>query len=96
MTENTITDPQAFRKHLREVAKLGYAVDNEELERGVRSVAAPVRDYSHRVVAGIGLSGPVSRFSMERIDKELVPLVKEAATKISHRLGYELGALTAR
>ncbi|MEE8242226.1 MAG: IclR family transcriptional regulator C-terminal domain-containing protein, partial [candidate division NC10 bacterium] len=57
-------------------------------------IAAPVKDYSHRVVAGVGLSGPVSRFSMERIEKELVPLVKDAALKISHRLGYELHSVS--
>jgi DNA-binding IclR family transcriptional regulator len=47
-------------------------------------------------VAGVGLSGPVPRFSLERIEKDLVPLVKEAASKLSQRLGYEVGALAAR
>jgi DNA-binding IclR family transcriptional regulator len=41
-------------------------------------------------VAGVGLSGPVSRLSPERIQNELVPLVKEAGVKISQRLGYEI------
>ena len=91
MTEHTITHPQLFRKHLREVARVGYAVDNEEFEMGVACIAAPVKDYSHKVVASIGLSGPVSRFSPERIEKELAPFVKEAATKLSERLGYEIG-----
>jgi DNA-binding IclR family transcriptional regulator len=49
-----------------------------------------VRDYSHKVVAGVGLSGPVSRFSPERILNDLAPLVKEAGVKISQRLGYEI------
>ena len=89
LTEHTITDPQAFREHLREVARLGFAVDNEEYEPGVRCIAAPVRDYSRRVVASIGLSGPISRFSLERIEHELAPLVRAAAVKLSERLGYE-------
>lgn len=91
-TGNTIDNFEKLGAHLKEAARLGYAVDNEELEEGVRCVAAPVKDYSGRVVAGVGLSGPVSRFSVERIDKELVPLVKDAAAKISQRLGYELHA----
>jgi DNA-binding IclR family transcriptional regulator len=66
-------------------------VDNEEFEYGVRCLAAPVKDYSRKVVASVGLSGPVSRFSLERIEKELVPLVREAATRLSERLGYEIG-----
>ena len=90
-TEKTVTDPQAFREHLREVIRLGYAVDNEEFESGVGCIAAPVKDYSHKVMASVGLSGPVSRFSLERIEKELAPLVKEAAAKLSERLGYEIG-----
>ena len=54
-------------------------------------IAAPVKDYSHKVVASVGLSGPVSRLSPERIEKELAPLVKEAGAKLSERLGYEIG-----
>lgn len=91
LTANTITDLDQLLEHLVEVSRQGFAVDNEELEEGVCCVAAPVRDYSHKVVAGVGLSGPVSRFSPERIQNDLVPLVKEAGTKISQRLGYEIG-----
>ena len=90
LTENTITDLGLLREHLAQVAQQGFAVDNEELEEGVRCVAAPVRDYSHRVVAGVGLSGPVSRFGLDRIRDELIPLVKEAGVKISQRLGFEV------
>ncbi len=90
LTEKTITDFGALREHLAEVARQGFAVDNEELEEGVCCLAAPVRDYSHKVVAGVGLSGPVSRFGADRIRDEMVPLVKEAGTKISQRLGYEV------
>jgi DNA-binding IclR family transcriptional regulator len=90
LTANTIADFDRLLEHLAEVARQGFAVDNEELEEGVCCLAAPVRDYSHKVVAGVGLSGPVWRFSPERIQNELVPLVKEAGTKISQRLGYEI------
>jgi DNA-binding IclR family transcriptional regulator len=90
LTRNTITDLDQLREHLMEVSRQGYAVDNEELEDGVCCVAAPVRDYSHRVVAGVGLSGPVSRFPPERVRNDLVPLVKEAGAKISHRLGFDI------
>lgn len=93
LTDRTITDLAALKEHLKGVAGQGYAVDDEELEEGVRCLAAPIRDYSHRVVAAVDLSGPVSRFSFERIEQKLVPLVKEAAAKISQRLGYEVGVL---
>ena len=92
-TGNTIDNLEKLLNHLKDVARLGYAIDNEELEQGVRCIAAPVKDYSNRVVASVGLSGPVPRFSMERIEKELVALVRDAAMKISQRLGYELHAV---
>ncbi|MBI2903591.1 MAG: IclR family transcriptional regulator [Candidatus Methylomirabilis oxyfera] len=95
LTDNTITSPDALRGHLREVARLGFATDNEEFELGVRCLAAPVKDYSKKVVASVGLSGPLSRFSMDRIEKELAPLVKEAGEKISERLGYEISVVTS-
>ncbi len=89
-TPNTLAELPKLLAHLREVAKQGYAVDDEELELGMRCVAAPVRDYSRRVVAGVGLVGPVSRFTLERIESELVPIVVEAGVRISQRLGYDV------
>src|SRR5574341_1176739 len=89
-TPNTLAELPRLLAHLREVAKQGYAVDDEELEIGMRCVAAPVRDYSRRVVAGVGLAGPVSRITMQRMENELVPLVVEAAANISRRLGYDV------
>ncbi|HEY8368012.1 MAG TPA: IclR family transcriptional regulator [Thermodesulfobacteriota bacterium] len=94
-TENTITDVSKLIKHLKEVAEQGYAVDNREFEPDVKCIAAPIRDYTRRVVGGITVSGPASRLTDERIEKELVPLVKRAGAEISTRLGYEIGLSTA-
>ncbi|MBI4737118.1 MAG: IclR family transcriptional regulator [candidate division NC10 bacterium] len=91
LTENSITRYGDLLVHLNGIAEKGYAVDNEEWEVGVKCVAAPVRDYNHRVVAAVVLSGPTPRFAPERIETELVPLVKEAAAKVSQRLGCEVG-----
>lgn len=90
-TENTIVDYEQLLNHLREAAQSGLAIDNEEFELGVKCVAAPVRDYTHRVVAAVGISGPTNRLSPERIEKELAAIVKEAGINISRRLGYEVG-----
>jgi IclR family transcriptional regulator, KDG regulon repressor len=89
-TTNTLADMRALHAHLREVGKQGYAVDDEETEPGVRCLAVPVRDYSRRVVASVGLTGPSSRFTPERIESELLPLVVEAGARISQRLGYDV------
>lgn len=90
LTENTSIRYEDLQLKLKEVAHQGYAVDNEEWEEGVNCVAAPIQDYTHRVVAAVVLSGPTPRLTPERIEAELVPLVREAAAKISQRLGYEV------
>ena len=87
-TPNTITDRDELKKHLQQVAEMGYAIDNEELDIGVRCVGAPIRDYTRRIIGAVSISGPSMRFTDERMDKELIPLVKRAAEEISTKLGY--------
>lgn len=87
-TANTITNKQDLIKHLREVAESGVALDLEEWENDVRCVGVPIRDYTGRVIAGTCISAPAIRMSKDRIEKEIVPLVRETGKKISQRLGY--------
>jgi len=89
-TDKTNARYEDFLTHLKEIARTGYATEDEEWEPGVRSVATPIRDYAHRVVAAVAVSGPTSRIPPERIDAELIHLAQEAAATISHRLGYEI------
>jgi DNA-binding IclR family transcriptional regulator len=70
------------------VVENGYAVDNEELDLGVRCVGAPIRDYTRRIVGAVSISGPSMRFSDERMQKELIPMVVKAGEEISSKLGY--------
>jgi len=88
LTPNTITDKQQLMEHLAEVTRNGYATDNEELEMEVKCVAAPIRDYTGKVVAGICVSGPVQRMTQPLVESELVGMIKQAALEISERLGY--------
>jgi DNA-binding IclR family transcriptional regulator len=87
-TDTTIATRKALKKELEEVAEQGYAVDNEELDLGVNCVAAPIRDYTRRIVGSISVSGPTMRLGEERIANELVPLVLQASEELSTRLGY--------
>jgi IclR family KDG regulon transcriptional repressor len=90
LTPNTITDPAALKKTLAEVRQRGYALDVEELEIGLRCVAAPIRDPAGRVVAGISISGPRHRMTNEAM-RRFSPLVREAGDKVSARLGAPPG-----
>jgi IclR family KDG regulon transcriptional repressor len=73
------------------VRQQGYALDDEEFDEGIRCVGVPIRDYTRRVIAGISISGPAYRFTDDRLQEELVPLVIDAGKKLSARLGYGVG-----
>ena len=87
LTDNTITDKDMLMEELRKVAQEGYALDNEEFEKDVRCVAAPIRDYTRWVVAGLSISGPAFRITDEVIS-DLIEAVKWGALQISKSLGY--------
>ena len=86
-TANTITNPHELMSHLSLVRENGYAIDDEENEKGIRCVAAPIRTGGGKVEAAMSISGPITRITMERIEKELKPLVCETANNISAQLG---------
>lgn len=87
-TPTTITDKEKLKSELRKVADQGYAIDNEELDLGVRCVAAPIRDYTRRIVGAVSVSGPSMRIGDDRLEKDLVPLVLQASEDLSTRLGF--------
>ncbi|MBO0761446.1 MAG: IclR family transcriptional regulator [Candidatus Dormibacteraeota bacterium] len=94
-TDRTITSARALEAELARVREQGYALDLEELEEGLRCVAAPVRDGSGRVVAALGIAGPRRRFQDGHLDR-VVPPVVQAAARLSRNLGYvEVGAVPA-
>jgi DNA-binding IclR family transcriptional regulator len=88
-TDNTITDRDVLKKQLKLIAEQGYALDNEELDIGVRCVSAPIRDYTRRIIGAVSISGPSMRFPDQRVDNELIPLVKKASEEISAKLGFQ-------
>jgi DNA-binding IclR family transcriptional regulator len=87
-TDKTITDFPALTDHLKKIAERGVAVDNGEHLVDVRSVAVPVRDYTRNVVGALAVSGPAYRLPVERIEKEITPLVVKAGKDLSNRLGF--------
>ncbi|WP_408955394.1 IclR family transcriptional regulator [Natroniella sp. ANB-PHB2] len=85
-TTNTITDPAKLKEELAKIRELDYAVDFEEMEEGVRCVAAPIRDGNGEVVAAISVSGPNIRITEQVLYEELVPLITNKAEEISSKL----------
>ncbi|GAB4277461.1 MAG: IclR family transcriptional regulator [Deferrisomatales bacterium] len=87
-TPRTITDKGELLRELERVRQRGYALDLDEYEEGVRCIAAPVRDWSGRVVAGVSVNGPAYRLDDARLERELAPLVCGAARELSQLVGW--------
>jgi IclR family KDG regulon transcriptional repressor len=86
-TDNTITSPDELRKQLEMIRNQGYAVDNEEMEVGVRAVSAPIYNRQGAVIAAVSIPSPTSRMTLDRIPKTVSTLT-EATRAISRRMGY--------
>jgi DNA-binding IclR family transcriptional regulator len=82
--ENTIASRRALRLACQNVQRLGYAIDDEEEEIGVRCIGAPVRDSSREVVAAISISG--TKAQLENIPAKAAQ-VMSAATALSKQIG---------
>ncbi len=87
-TENTITDPIQLREHLKSIRKQGYAVDDEENEKGIRCVAAPIYNEVGKTVAAISITAPAFRVTKKSIQETLKKEVMATASQISERLGF--------
>lgn len=87
-TAHTLVEPEAVRTELRAVRERGYALDDVENEEGVRCAAAPVRDHTGAVVAGMSVSAPTYRFSLDDL-RRLAPDLRRVADALSARLGYQ-------
>lgn len=83
-TRNSITQLTDLETELAVVRRHGYARDNEELELGVRCIAAGIYDDTGMLVGGLSLSAPA-----ERLRDSWIPVLQDTAKAISHSLGFE-------
>jgi DNA-binding IclR family transcriptional regulator len=86
-TPHTLTTIDELELDLARARRLGYAFDDEELHPGVRCIAAPVRDYTGRVIAAFGISSPAVRLTRDRAE-DVAGEICEHARAISSQLGY--------
>jgi len=90
-TQFTITDKQKLAERVRLAREQGYTVTSQELEMGLTSAAAPVRDAHGKVVAAINVSTFTSRYTDVELSEKVVPTLVEAAQTISSALGFRPG-----
>jgi IclR family pca regulon transcriptional regulator len=86
LTEKTLTDAAALRETLDQIRRQGWALVDQELEQGLRSIAAPLHGADGRVVAAINVSTSTSTATLERISSEYRPAVIATAAAISESL----------
>jgi len=89
-TRNSITQLPALERELSKARQYGIARDNEELELGVRCMAAGIYDDQGRLVAGLSISAPA-----DRLDDGWLPKLQATANEISSALGFKAGAPAA-
>ncbi len=82
-TDNTITRVEALTAEFEKVKALGYAVDNEEAERGVSSIGAGIYNDESQIVAGVSVSAP-----SDRLKPVWAAQIRQTALDISRALGY--------
>src|SRR5258708_17189674 len=87
-TANTVKTLDRLLTDLRVIRRRGYSVDNEEIEIGLRCVAAPIRDYTRAMVGAISTAAPSARLSAQKIPG-VGKFVMAVAAEISEQLGYE-------
>jgi DNA-binding IclR family transcriptional regulator len=85
-TSNTIVSTSRLIHHLRKVRSCGYAVDNEEAERGARCVAVPIFNSESRPAASISVSGPISHIQRSTV-QEIAQALIACGRSISERMG---------
>ncbi len=86
-TENTITRRDQLFKEIDEIKRLGYALDREEHEKNIICIAAPIRNYTKRVIASISITDILYRSEIKSILK-YKDILLQKSNEISKSLGY--------
>jgi IclR family pca regulon transcriptional regulator len=81
-TEHTVSSTDELRRLVTETRSRGYALVDEELEYGLRSLAAPVRNRAGAVVAAVNVSSHTSRITREQAERAFLPPLLRAAAEI--------------
>ena len=87
-TEKTICDPESLRKELVTVTKQGFALVDQELELGLRSLAVPVFAGGAKAVAAINIGTQAARTPKSELGQRFLPVLRKAAKSISACLGH--------
>jgi DNA-binding IclR family transcriptional regulator len=83
-TDSTLTDADSLSRELEKIRRLGYAIDDEEAEKGVSCIGAGIFNDEGRLVAGLSVSAP-----SDRLNKSWSAQVRRTAERISRAIGHQ-------
>ena len=83
-TDNTLTDADSLARELEKIRRQGYALDDEEAEKGVSCIGAGIFNDEGRLVAGLSVSAP-----SDRLNKNWAAQIQQTAEKISLAIGHQ-------
>ena len=86
LTTRTVTDPDALRVIVKDPREQGWALVDQELEDGVRSVAAPLCDAGGRVLGAVNISAHATRTNLDVLRKQFLPALLETTARINDDL----------
>jgi IclR family pca regulon transcriptional regulator len=92
LTPATLTRPAQLRQELERVRRQGWALVDQELEAGLRSLAAPIHDRGGGVVAAVNVSAHAGRTTLEQLRRDVLPRLRATARRIERDLGYQPAA----
>lgn len=88
-TDNTITSKWQLDNEIQRIRERGYSYDEEERELGSRCVAFPIYDFSNKIIAGISVTGPITRLTDDLINPRLNDF-RNITMEISKKMGYKM------
>lgn len=91
LTPRTITDPVKLKTHLGQVREQGWALIDQHLETGVRSIAAPIRRPDGSVPAALNVSAHSQRTNLDELRRRFLPRLLDTAAEISADLSRNVG-----
>jgi IclR family pca regulon transcriptional regulator len=88
LTDRTVTVPDELRASITQARTDGYALVDQELELGLRSIAAPIHNSRGRIIAALNVSAHASRSTPTSLCEEVLPHLQQAATQITTALTH--------
>ena len=87
-TNHSIIDKKEYMAELKKTKTLGYALDNEEFEKGIGCMAAPIFDHTGKIIAAVGITGHIEAYKNRETFDNIKELVLKASQNISMDIGY--------